>query len=62
MKPRRAQLAAIAQLIDENKLRVLLAEVLPLPRAREGFVHGAGSRRPGKIVLQVARQSGVVAA
>lgn len=62
VKPSRIQLATIAQLIDEGTLRVLLSEVLPLQRAREAFEHGAAARKPGKIVLQVATQSGVVAA
>lgn len=62
VKPSREQLATIAQLIDESKLRVLLSEVLPLQRAREAFELGASVRKPGKIVLQVSRQAGEVAA
>lgn len=62
VKPSRSQLAAIAQLIDEGKLRVLLSEVLPLERARDAFGLAARTRKPGKIVLQVARRAGEVAA
>jgi NADPH:quinone reductase-like Zn-dependent oxidoreductase len=62
VKPSRSQLAGIAQLIDEGKLRVLLSEVLPLERVREAFEHGGRARKPGKIVLQVDRQAGEVAA
>jgi hypothetical protein len=32
----------------------VIAEVLPLARAREAFEHGVAKHAPGKIVLQVA--------
>jgi len=41
-------------LVDAGKLKPVLAEVLPLARAREAFEHGAAKHAPGKIVLQVA--------
>ncbi|HEY6937197.1 MAG TPA: NADP-dependent oxidoreductase [Terriglobales bacterium] len=62
VKPSRSQLVGIAQLIDEGKLHVLLSEVLPLEQARKAFEQGTSVRKPGKIVLSVARESGVVAA
>lgn len=62
VKPSRTQLAAIAHLIDDGRVRVLLSEVFPLERAREAFEHGAHAHKPGKIVLQVVRQAEELAA
>lgn len=62
VKPSRSQLVGIGQLIDEGKLHVLLSEVLPLEQARKAFEQGTSVRKPGKVVLSVARESGVVAA
>ena len=39
---------------DEGKLRPVIAEVLPLARAREAFEHGAGVHSPGTIVLRAS--------
>ena len=50
----REQLDQIAALVEQGKLRPVIAEVLPLARAREAFEHGARSHSPGKIVLQAA--------
>jgi len=50
----RGQLEQISTLVDENKLKPVIAEVLPFARAREAFEHGAAGHAPGKIVLQVA--------
>jgi NADPH:quinone reductase-like Zn-dependent oxidoreductase len=50
----RGQLDQISALVDEGKLKPVIAEVLPLARAREAFEHGAANHAPGKIVLQVA--------
>jgi NADPH:quinone reductase-like Zn-dependent oxidoreductase len=50
----RAQLDQISALVDDGKLKPVVAEVLPLARAREAFEHGASSHAPGKIVLQIA--------
>jgi NADPH:quinone reductase-like Zn-dependent oxidoreductase len=49
----REQLDQISALVDGGKLKPVIAEVLPLERAREAFEHGAAKRAPGKIVLQV---------
>jgi NADPH:quinone reductase-like Zn-dependent oxidoreductase len=50
----RAQLEQIAALVDEGKLRPIIAKVFPLARAREAFEFGAASHEPGKIVLEVS--------
>lgn len=50
----RAQLDQIAALVDERKLKPIIAEVFPLARAREAFEFGAASHSPGKIILAVA--------
>ena len=50
----RGQLEQISTLVDEGKLKPVIAEVLPLSRAREAFEHGVAGHAPGKIVLQVA--------
>jgi len=50
----RAQLDQISALVDDGTLKPVVAEVLPLARAREAFEHAASSHAPGKIVLQVA--------
>lgn len=53
VEPDRAELMEIAALIDGGKLKPVVAEVLPLARAREAFQHGGAGHRPGKIVLKV---------
>jgi NADPH:quinone reductase-like Zn-dependent oxidoreductase len=50
----RGQLDQISALVDRGTLKPVIAEVLPLARAREAFEHGAANHAPGKIVLQVA--------
>jgi NADPH:quinone reductase-like Zn-dependent oxidoreductase len=50
----RGQLDQISALVCGGKLKPVIAEVLPLPYAREAFEHGAANHAPGKIVLQVA--------
>lgn len=49
-----SQLEQIATLVDEGKLKPILAKLFPLARAREAFEFGAASHAPGKIVLDVA--------
>jgi NADPH:quinone reductase-like Zn-dependent oxidoreductase len=49
----RAQLEQIATLVDDGKVRPIIAKVFPLARAREAFEFGAASHAPGKIVLEV---------
>jgi NADPH:quinone reductase-like Zn-dependent oxidoreductase len=50
----RAQLEQIAALVDEGKLKPIIAQAFPLARARDAFEFGAASHAPGKIILEVA--------
>jgi NADPH:quinone reductase-like Zn-dependent oxidoreductase len=50
----REQLNQVATLVDEGRLKPIIAMVFPLARAREAFEFGAASHAPGKIVLEVA--------
>jgi NADPH:quinone reductase-like Zn-dependent oxidoreductase len=54
VEPRREQLAEVARLVDEGKLRVTVAEVFPLTEARAAFQRAQQHHRAGKIVLRVA--------
>lgn len=47
------QLATIARLVDEQILRVTVAQVLPLSAGRSAFEDGPKLHKPGKTVLQV---------
>ena len=47
------QLEQIAALVDEGKLKPIIAQVFPLARARAAFEFGTTSHAPGKIVLEV---------
>jgi NADPH:quinone reductase-like Zn-dependent oxidoreductase len=49
----RGQLEQVATLVDEGRLKPIIAKVFPLARAREAFDFGAASHAPGKIVLEV---------
>jgi NADPH:quinone reductase-like Zn-dependent oxidoreductase len=49
----REQLEQIAALVDEGKLKPIIAQVFPLARARAAFEFGLSSHAPGKIVLEV---------
>lgn len=53
VQPNRGELTEIARLIDAGTLKPVVAEVVPLARAREAFEHGAGGHTRGKIVLKV---------
>lgn len=50
VRPNRAQLARIGQLIDAGQVRPVIEAVLPLARARQAY---QGAHHQGKIVLQV---------
>ncbi len=52
--PSGAQLAAIAQLIDEGRMKPIIHTVLPLSEARQAHVISQGGHARGKIVLHVA--------
>lgn len=51
--PNRDELSEIARLIDAETVRPVVADVLPLARAREAFERGVQGHTRGKIVLQV---------
>jgi NADPH:quinone reductase-like Zn-dependent oxidoreductase len=51
--PDHDQLTRIAAAVDDGSLRPIVSEVFPLEEGRAAFEHGAGPRRPGKIVLNV---------
>src|SRR5204863_6854131 len=53
----RGQLNQVATLVDEGRLKPIIAKVFPLARAREAFEFGAASHSPGKIVLEVSPAS-----
>jgi NADPH:quinone reductase-like Zn-dependent oxidoreductase len=54
VKGDRAQLEEIATLVDDGKLKPIIARVFELARTREAFEFAATSHAPGKIVLEVA--------
>jgi NADPH:quinone reductase-like Zn-dependent oxidoreductase len=49
----RGQLDQISTLVNEGKLKPIIAEVFPLAHAGEAFEYGAGTHSPGKIILEV---------
>jgi len=51
--PSRENLTALARLVDAGSLKSVVAEVLPLERAREAFEHGLTGHHRGKIVIEV---------
>lgn len=54
VKPDRAQLASIAAMVDNGKLRVTIAETFALRDGQQAFLSaGLPNRRPGKTVLRV---------
>lgn len=53
VEPSRNDLVEITRLIDSSILKPIVAEVLPLTKAREAFEHGLQGHTRGKIVLQV---------
>ena len=53
VEPNREQLEDIARLIDDRMLKVIVAEVFPLSRAREAFELAIQGHTRGKIVLRV---------
>ena len=54
VEPNREQLGEIAALIDSAAIRPVIAETIPLARAREAFERGVAGHTRGKLVLQVA--------
>ncbi|MDB5319773.1 MAG: alcohol dehydrogenase [Phycisphaerales bacterium] len=53
VRPSRAQLEQIGQLIDEGQLRVNVQEVYPLAEARKAFERSLAGHLSGKVVLRV---------
>jgi NADPH:quinone reductase-like Zn-dependent oxidoreductase len=53
VEPNRLELIEIGRLIDSGKLRIIVADVLPLRRAREAFERATAGHMRGKIVLRV---------
>jgi NADPH:quinone reductase-like Zn-dependent oxidoreductase len=51
--PDREQLARIAALIDSGAIRPVIAETIPLAKARQAFERGVAGHTRGKLVLQV---------
>jgi len=58
VEPNREQLGEIAALIDSGAIRPIIAETIPLARAREAFESGVAGHTRGKLVLQVAAPEG----
>lgn len=54
VQPNGQQLAAIARLIDEGRMKPIIHTVLPLSEARQAQVISQGGHARGKIVLHVA--------
>jgi NADPH:quinone reductase-like Zn-dependent oxidoreductase len=50
----REQLGKIASLIDSGVIRPVIAETIPLQKARQAFERGVSGHTRGKLVLQVA--------
>src|SRR5499427_2061244 len=51
--PDREQLGRIAALIDSGAIRPVIAETIPLAKARQAFERGVAGHTRGKLVLQV---------
>jgi NADPH:quinone reductase-like Zn-dependent oxidoreductase len=53
VQPNREQLGKIAALIDSAAIRPVIAETIPLAKARQAFERGVAGHTRGKLVLQV---------
>lgn len=53
VRPDQAQLSRLAELVDEGRLRILLAQTCPLAEGRQAYASGGQLHRPGKTVLVV---------
>ncbi|HUI86559.1 MAG TPA: NADP-dependent oxidoreductase [Nitrososphaerales archaeon] len=54
VEPNRAQLVQMSRLIDSGKLRPIVSEVFPLPRAKEAYQKGLEGHNRGKLVLKIS--------
>jgi NADPH2:quinone reductase len=59
VKPDREQLGNIATLIDSGAVRPVIAETLPLAKARQAFERGVAGHTRGKLVLEVGEDRAV---
>jgi NADPH:quinone reductase-like Zn-dependent oxidoreductase len=57
VRPNRAQLIRLSELIDAGRVRPVIAGVLPLAQARQAY---EGQHRGGKIVLQVVDEDKII--
>jgi NADPH:quinone reductase-like Zn-dependent oxidoreductase len=57
VKPNREQLGKIAALIDSGNIHPVVAETIPLAKARYAFERGVAGHTRGKLVLQVTGSS-----
>ncbi len=55
VKPDREQLGSIAALIDSGAVRPMIAETIPLAKARQAFERGVAGHTRGKLVLEVEK-------
>ena len=55
VKPDREQLGNIATLIDSGAVRPVIAETIPLAKARQAFERGVAGHTRGKLVLEIMR-------
>jgi NADPH2:quinone reductase len=53
VQPNREQLGKIAALIDSGAIRPVIAETIPLAKARQAFERGVAGHTRGKLVLAV---------
>src|SRR5262249_58909923 len=56
VEPNREQLGEIAAMIDSGAIRPVIAETLPLARAREAYERGGAGHTPRKVALQGVTQ------
>jgi hypothetical protein len=61
VEPNRHQLIALAELVDERRLRAEVTEVFELPATRDAFKTGLRHHVRGKLVLRVVRDEAVAA-
>ncbi|HEY7183217.1 MAG TPA: zinc-binding dehydrogenase, partial [Blastocatellia bacterium] len=57
VEPNREQLGKIAALIDSSVILPVIAETIPLAKARQAFERGVAGHTRGKLVLQIATSS-----
>jgi NADPH:quinone reductase-like Zn-dependent oxidoreductase len=61
VEPNRDQLIALAELVDQGRLRAEVMEVFELAAARDAFETGLRDHVHGKLVLRVARDEAAAA-